>query len=72
MDECLRHPQLQARGMVVEADGLTQFGPPFKVSGFDFALRRPAPAAGADSDAILREAGYGDAEIDRLRAQGVI
>jgi alpha-methylacyl-CoA racemase len=72
MDECLHHPQLQARGMVVEAGGLTQFGPPFRFSGFEFEVRRPAPAVGADSEAILREVGYGDAEIARLRATGVI
>ena len=72
MDECLRHPQLRARGMVVEDRGLKQFAPPFKLSGFEFAVRRPAPAVGADSDAVLREAGYADTEIARLRAEGAI
>jgi alpha-methylacyl-CoA racemase len=72
MDEALDHPQLRARAMVVEDRGLKQFAPPFKLSGFEFAVRRPAPAVGADSDAVLREAGYADAEIARLRAEGVI
>jgi crotonobetainyl-CoA:carnitine CoA-transferase CaiB-like acyl-CoA transferase len=33
---------------------------------------RPGPALGADTDAILRRAGYGDAEIKRLREAKVI
>lgn len=33
---------------------------------------RPAPEPGADTDAILRELGYPDAEIARLRARGVV
>ncbi len=70
--EALAHPQLQARGMVVEADGLTQFAPPFGLSDYDFAIRRPAPAVGADSEAILREAGYVETDIVRLRRQGII
>jgi len=33
---------------------------------------RPAPALGADTDAVLAEAGFGRDEIERLRAGGVI
>jgi len=35
-------------------------------------VRAPAPKVGADGTALLREAGYADAEIEHLRAQGVI
>jgi alpha-methylacyl-CoA racemase len=72
MDEALQHPQLRARGMVVDGDGLRQFAPPFKLSGFDFAVRRPAPSRGEDSAAILREAGYSESEIAALRAAEII
>jgi crotonobetainyl-CoA:carnitine CoA-transferase CaiB-like acyl-CoA transferase len=72
MDEALHHPQLRARGMVVDSDGLTQFAPPFKLSGFDFAVRRPAPGRGGDSDVVLREAGYSESEIAELRAAEII
>lgn len=72
MDEALQHPQFQARGMVVAHEGLQQFAPPFKLSSFDFAVRRAAPAAGADTDAILRDAGYSAAEIERLRAGRIV
>ncbi len=33
---------------------------------------RPAPKLGQDTDALLEELGYGPAEIEELRAQGVI
>jgi alpha-methylacyl-CoA racemase len=72
MDEALHHPQLMARGMVVEQDGLTQFAPPFKLSGFDFQVRQTAPVQGADSEVILREAGYGESEIANFRSAGII
>ncbi len=71
-EEALQHPQLQARGMLPEIDGLRQFAPPLKISGLDFAVRNPAPKVGADGTAILLEAGYPAAEIDQLRADGVI
>ncbi|MDO8959633.1 MAG: CaiB/BaiF CoA-transferase family protein [Rhodocyclaceae bacterium] len=71
-EEAMAHPQLQARGMLPEVDGLRQFAPPLKMSGLDFAVHSPAPKVGADGTAILREAGYPDAEIDALRNQRVI
>jgi crotonobetainyl-CoA:carnitine CoA-transferase CaiB-like acyl-CoA transferase len=71
-DEAMHHPQLAARGMLVDADGLPQLAPPLKMSGFEFAVRHPAPKAGADSAAILREAGYGEAEIATLTERGII
>jgi crotonobetainyl-CoA:carnitine CoA-transferase CaiB-like acyl-CoA transferase len=70
--EALDNEQLQARGMVVEVDGLPQLAPPYKLSEYDFAIERSAPAPGQHSEEILREAGYAAAEIDRLRAQGII
>lgn len=71
-EEAMAHRQLQARGMLPEVDGLKQFALPLKMSGLDFAVRHPPPKVGADGTAILREAGYVDAEIDALRAGGVI
>lgn len=70
--EALDNEQLQARGMVAEADGLPQLAPPYKLSDYNFAIERSAPAPGQHSEEILREAGYDAAEIDRLRAQGII
>lgn len=71
-EEAMAHPQLMARGMLPEVGGLKQFAPPLKISGHDFAVRRPAPKVGADGAAILQEAGYSAAEIEQLRRSGVI
>ncbi len=70
--EALENEQLQARGMIVEADGLPQFAPPWKLSDFDFAIERSAPAPGQHSEDILREAGFDADAIDKLREQGII
>ena len=64
--------QIAARGMVLREDGLMQFAPPLKFSGHDFAIRQAAPQAGEHNEEILRAAGYPDAEIDRLKAAGVL
>ena len=72
MDEALVHPQVVARDMVVEVGGTKQYAPPFKLSAWPWPDATPAPAAGADSDAILKAAGYGESDIARLHANGVI
>jgi crotonobetainyl-CoA:carnitine CoA-transferase CaiB-like acyl-CoA transferase len=72
LEEAMDHPQLQARGMIPEIGGLKQFAAPLKMSGLDFPVRTAAPKVGADGTAILRAAGYADADIERLRTAGVI
>lgn len=72
VEESRRDPQLLARGMPIEVDGLPQFAPPFRLSEFELGAPRPAPRAGADTDEILRELGYGDNQIAALRAREVI
>ncbi|MBI2307183.1 MAG: CoA transferase [Rhodocyclales bacterium] len=70
--EALAHPQAQARGMAQVADGMTQYAPPFKIAGWDFAIERPAPAAGQHSAEILAEAGYAPDEIAALRQSRIV
>jgi len=54
--EVLDDPQVAARNMIVEADGLRMAGNPIKLSGFpDPTSRRPAPALDADRERILAE-----------------
>ncbi|MFN4342063.1 MAG: CaiB/BaiF CoA transferase family protein [Azonexus sp.] len=71
-EEALRNDQLQARGMVIEGEGLTQFAPPLKFSGFDFAIRQPAPRAGEHTAAILAALGYDAVDIACLQASGAL
>lgn len=56
--------------MVVELSGVKQYAPPFKLSAWPWARPMPAPAAGADSEAVLAAAGFSAAEISSLRASG--
>jgi len=43
-----------------------------KLSHGGAELNRPPPSVGQHSDEVLAEAGYGAAEIARLRAAGVV
>ncbi len=70
--EALAHPQAKARGMTLQADGMTQYAPPFRISGWDFAVDRTAPAAGEHTEEILVEAGYAPAEIAALRQSRIV
>jgi crotonobetainyl-CoA:carnitine CoA-transferase CaiB-like acyl-CoA transferase len=75
--EALNHPQVQARGMVVEVEhpqaGSTKaLGCPLHFSATPTSVRRHAPMLGEHSRELLREYGYGDEEIDALAADGVI
>ncbi|NMF96499.1 CoA transferase [Aromatoleum toluolicum] len=72
VEESLENPQLLARGMVTTVDGVRQFGPPVRLSGFEPGPFQPAPQAGADNDAVLESLGLDAAEIARLRGAGVI
>ncbi|MFH1873316.1 MAG: CaiB/BaiF CoA-transferase family protein [Pseudomonadota bacterium] len=72
LDEVIVHPQILAREMLVEVDGVKQYAPPCKLSAWPWSDAKPAPAAGADSEAVLKAAGYVESDIARLRDSGVI
>lgn len=70
-EEALLNEQMTARRMVLEEDGLTQFAPPLKMSGYEFTIRQPSPKSGEHNQAILAAAGYAPEEIARLKQGGV-
>ena len=75
MAEVLAHPQVAARRMIREIES-----PVGRVPAVASALHLSAsparyervPALGGDTEAVLRELGYDDAAISRLRERGVV
>ncbi len=70
-------PQAQARQMIVEtmhpkAGPTKAIGLPIKFSETPGGIRGPAPLFGQHTRAVLREAGYADAEIDDLAKSGAV
>lgn len=49
MDEVMADPQVVARGMQIELDGIPGVRSPFRFSDSDLALHRPAPKLGEDN-----------------------
>ena len=78
IDSVVSHPQVQARGALVECDhptaGKTRVvGPAVKLSDTPGAVRSPAPLLGEHTASVLRDRlGLDDAELERLRREGVI
>jgi alpha-methylacyl-CoA racemase len=74
LDEAVNHPNFQARGMVTRtAPGAPlQLGPPVKMSGFEPAAPRVAPHPGENTDEVLLQAGFNEAEVADLRAMGAV
>lgn len=70
-------PQVQALGMAQPVTHprlgeVRVVAQPMELSGHDRAIRKPTPALGADTAAVLAGLGYGDADVGRLRAEGVV
>ncbi|MGL6110216.1 MAG: CaiB/BaiF CoA transferase family protein [Rubrivivax sp.] len=70
-------PHLRARDMILSQatrDGHSVDVPGVvpKLSATPGSLRTPAPHLGGDTDAVLREAGYTEADIAALRGKGVV
>jgi crotonobetainyl-CoA:carnitine CoA-transferase CaiB-like acyl-CoA transferase len=74
MDDIPNDPQMLASEALVRfADGGTMtVNSPIWIRGQDKVKPRRAPAVGEHSEEVLRAAGYSDAEIGALRADGII
>jgi len=71
-EEATEEPHNVSRGTFKEIAGVRQAGPAPRFSRTVPDDPSPPQPAGADSDAILTELGYGSAEILELRQQGAV
>ncbi|MCW2936828.1 MAG: CoA transferase [Actinomycetia bacterium] len=73
--DVLTHPQLTERDRWQEvgtpAGPVMALLPPPQVQGWDWRLD-PVPGLGEHTEPVLRELGYGDAEVNAMRAAGAI
>ncbi|MGE8603209.1 CaiB/BaiF CoA transferase family protein [Bordetella trematum] len=77
LDQALAHPQVAARGILVESQHpvlgeVRSVGLPVRFSRQPRQARRPAPLLGEHSRAVLAESGFSTEEITALLAQGII
>lgn len=71
-DEITSHPHIAARGTFLENDGVWQPAPAPRFSRTVPARPATAVRIGADTEAILADAGYDAARIAALRAAGTV
>jgi crotonobetainyl-CoA:carnitine CoA-transferase CaiB-like acyl-CoA transferase len=77
VEEAIADPQAWAAGAFVDVpqpDGgsVSAVATPVDFHGTPWRVRGAAPAAGADTDAVLAELGHDPGEISRLRAAGIV
>jgi CoA:oxalate CoA-transferase len=65
-------PQVWENGYLSEIDGARVVGTPIRLSDTPACVGGPAPELGADTMAVLLDAGYTDAEVAELLAAGAV
>jgi crotonobetainyl-CoA:carnitine CoA-transferase CaiB-like acyl-CoA transferase len=76
-EELWDDPQVLANGLLVEVEHATlgrirMVGPPIQMSDTPPQVQGASPVLGADTDAVLAEVGYSEADLAALREAGVI
>jgi alpha-methylacyl-CoA racemase len=72
LHEAMAHPHLSVRGNYIEVDGVRQPAPAPRFSRTPATVRRGPPEPGADTNAVLPNWGFTEAEIAALRGAGAI
>lgn len=71
-EEVMQHPHTAHRGMAASLDWFRGTGTPIKLSRTPGDLRRTPPPFGVHGREILREHGFGEAEIEALAEGGAL
>ncbi|MHB8567888.1 MAG: CaiB/BaiF CoA transferase family protein [Nitrososphaerales archaeon] len=78
ISEVVSNPHVLARGMVTEVDNprtgkkLKQLGTPVKFSKAKTSIRMAPPGLGEHSEEVLKELGYSEKEIERLKTHRIV
>jgi len=72
MAEAPAYPHNAERDCFVAADGRVQVAPPVRFGRTAGAVGRASPDPGTDNERVLADHGFAAAEIDQLRAGGII
>ena len=72
LPDVLTHPHTKHRNMVYQEGAYRGVGAPVKLSRTPASLRRTPPSFGEANRDVLREAGFEEAEIERLIASGIV
>jgi len=70
--EAPHHPHNVARATFIDVEGIPQNAPAPRFSRTAAGPVQPPPRAGADTDAVLAEAGYSTREMEHLRSVGAV
>jgi crotonobetainyl-CoA:carnitine CoA-transferase CaiB-like acyl-CoA transferase len=70
--EVAADPQTEAVGILQRLGGFTTLGPAFSVDGERPEYASAPPAIGEHTEEVLREAGYSEAELEAMSAEGII
>ncbi|WP_277187892.1 CaiB/BaiF CoA-transferase family protein [Caballeronia sp. BR00000012568055] len=69
--EAPAHPHHRARGSFVEVAGVVQPGPAPRFSATPSAIKGPAPQRGERGSVALKDWGFDEAAVEKLRARGL-
>jgi crotonobetainyl-CoA:carnitine CoA-transferase CaiB-like acyl-CoA transferase len=72
VNEALKHPHTQHRGMIVSVGSYKGTGIPARFSRTPGEVRMPPPRFAQHSRLLLGEAGFSDAQINDLTAEGIV
>lgn len=72
LNEAPRHPHMRARGVFEEVEGVPQAAPAPRFSRTPGAIQGAAPKPGEDTEPVLLDWGFTQADIDALKAGGAL